>query len=89
MNLLTRFVNVVTLGSSRPVRRLVAYYVLVGVVGFALFHFFPIFDGLLSGDRLQQLAKTPLLLQDGLATGAVQAPTAGLTYVTISSSSTA
>jgi hypothetical protein len=32
---------------------------------------------LLSGERLEQLAKTPLLLQDGLQTGGVQASSAG------------
>jgi hypothetical protein len=79
MDYFKRLINFITLGSSRPVRRLVAYYALLGAVGVVLFHFLPTLDGLLSGERLDQLAKAPLLLQDGLATGQVQAPIAGLT----------
>lgn len=79
MNYVTRLIDFITIGSARPVRRLVAYYVVLGTVGFVLFYFFPVLDGLLSGERLDQLAKTPLLLQDGLTTGAVQAPAADLT----------
>jgi lysylphosphatidylglycerol synthetase-like protein (DUF2156 family) len=78
VNYFTRFIDFITLGSPRPMRRLVAYYVLLGVVGFALFHYFPVLDGLLSGERLDQLSKTPLLLQDALTNGAVQAPVADL-----------
>ena len=75
----SRLIDLLTIGSSRPVRRLAAYYALIGIIGLVLFHFFPVLDGLLSGERLDQLAKTPLLLQDGLATGQVQAPIEGLT----------
>ena len=78
MGFFTRLITYLTLGSSRPIRRLAAYYGLLAVIGFLLFHFVPLFDGLLSGERLAQLAKTPSLLQDGLSTGAVQAPAAGL-----------
>jgi lysylphosphatidylglycerol synthetase-like protein (DUF2156 family) len=65
----TRLIDVITLGSPRPMRRLAAYYALLVIIGLALFHFFPALDGLLSGERLEQLAKTPLLLQDGLQPG--------------------
>jgi hypothetical protein len=78
MDFFTRLINVITLGSPRPVRRLAAYYALLVLISLVLFHFFPVLDGLLSGDRLDQLAKTPVLLQDGLQVGQVQAPTAGL-----------
>ena len=66
MNFFTRLIDVITLGSARPVRRLAAYYALLVLVSLVLFHFFPVLDGLLSGDRLDQLATTPSLLQDGL-----------------------
>jgi Domain of unknown function (DUF4956) len=77
MGYFTRLIDVITLGSPRPMRRLAAYYALLVIIGLALFHFFPALDGLLSGERLEQLANTPLLLQDGLQTGGVQASSAG------------
>ena len=75
MGYLRRLIDFVTLGSSRPLRRLVAYYVLLLLVGWVVLHFFPVLNGLMSGERLAQLAKTPVLLSDGLAPG--QAETAG------------
>ena len=74
-----RLIDVVTLGSPKPVRRLTAYYALLAIVGLALFQFFPVLDGLLTGDRLVEIAKVPSLLQDGLASGQVAAPSADLT----------
>jgi hypothetical protein len=74
MGFIKRMIDLLTLGSVRPMRRLAAYYVVMFVVGFAIFHFFPVLDGLLSGEPLDQLARTPSLLQDGMASGAVQAP---------------
>jgi uncharacterized protein DUF4956 len=78
MGFFTRLIDAITLGSPHPMRRLAAYYTLLAIVGAVLFHFFPVLDGLLSGDRLEQLAKTPVLLQDGLVTGQLQGPTAGV-----------
>jgi hypothetical protein len=78
MSFFTRLMDVITLGSARPVRRLFAYYALLAIAGLLVFHFFPLLDGLLSGERLDQLAKSPSLLQDGLVVGQVQAPIAGL-----------
>lgn len=78
MNVFTRLITMLTLGSHRPIRRLAAYYTVLLVIGLLLFRFVPMLDGLLSGERLAQLAKTPSLLQDGLATGAIQAPMANL-----------
>jgi len=74
-----RLIDVVTLGSPRPVRRLAAYYVLLAIVGLALFQFFPVLDGLLTGDTLVEIAVTPSLLQDGLTSGQIAAPSADLT----------
>ena len=58
MSFFTRMMSIVTLGSSRPIRRLAAYYAVLVVVGLLLFRFVPALDGLLSGERLAQLAKT-------------------------------
>jgi hypothetical protein len=74
----TRLIDIVTLGSARPIRRLAAYYVVLGLIGVVLFYFFPVLDGLLSGERLSQLATTPSLLQDGLAAGQIAAPMSDL-----------
>src|SRR5512143_494035 len=77
MGFFTRMMSYVALGSSRPIRRLAAYYGVLAIVGLLVFHFFPVLDGLLTGDRLDHLAKVPALLQDGLSTGQIQAPAAG------------
>ncbi|HYV96270.1 MAG TPA: DUF4956 domain-containing protein [Gemmatimonadaceae bacterium] len=69
-----KLLDYLTLGSNRPIRRLIAYYAILGGVIFVLTHFFPVMDRLFSGERLDQLAKTPQLLQDGL-TGAGNAAT--------------
>ena len=41
MGFFTRMMSYVTLGSSRPIRRLAAYYALLAIVGFVVFHFLP------------------------------------------------
>jgi hypothetical protein len=75
MGFFTRLISYVTFGSSHPLRRLAAYYAALLIVGFVIFRFVPVLDGLLTGERLARLAQTPSLLQDGLANGgATQAP---------------
>jgi hypothetical protein len=66
MSILKRVLDVFTLGSERPIQRLVAYYTLLAVVVFVLLQLFPAADRLFSGERLAQIASTPMLLQDGL-----------------------
>ena len=78
MDYFQRLISFLTLGSARPVRRLAAYYVLLGALCFALFSAFPGLEGLVSGERLEQLVTTPMLLQDGLATEEAQAVIPGL-----------
>jgi uncharacterized protein DUF4956 len=78
MNLFTRLISMFTLGSARPIRRLAAYYVALAAVGLLLFYLVPVLDGLLSGERLAQLATTPSLLQDGLTRGQIQSPATSL-----------
>lgn len=78
MNIFTRLINFVTLGSDKPMRRLAAYYGVVAIVFLLLYRFFPTIDSVMSGDRLVELAKTPSFLQDGLQAGQVQAPVASI-----------
>lgn len=72
MGFFTRMMSIVTLGSSRPIRRLAAYYAILVIVGLLVYRFVPMLDALLTGDRLDHLAKIPALLQDGLANGQIQ-----------------
>ena len=79
MGFFTRMMSYLTLGSSRPIRRLAAYYALLAIVGVVVFKFFPGLDGLLTGDRLQHLAKAPAaLLRDSISAAQSQAPPADL-----------
>jgi len=72
MGFFTRMMSYLTLGSTHPIRRLAAYYLLLVVVGLLVFRFVPVLDALLTGDRLDHLAKIPALLQDGMTKGAIQ-----------------
>jgi len=79
MSFFTRIMSYLTLGSTRPIRRLAAYYALLAIVGLVVFHFFPVLDGLLTGDRLSHLAKAPAaLLRDSISAAQSQAPPADL-----------
>jgi hypothetical protein len=69
-----RAIDAVTLSSDRPLRRLLAYYVLMGGIFGALLYFFPIVGQLFSGERLEELTRAPQILQDGIASDAFQAP---------------
>lgn len=66
---LKRFIDLITLGSDRPLRRLAAYYGVIGVIVALLVYFVPGVGSMLTGEPLDQLAKTPSLLQDGLGSG--------------------
>jgi hypothetical protein len=73
-----RAIDTVTLGSDRPIRRLMAYYLILGGIYAALLYFFPIVGQIASGERLEELTQTPQVLQDGLASGQFQLPTTQL-----------
>jgi hypothetical protein len=73
-----RVIDTVTLGSDRPIRRLLAYYVVLGGVFAALLYFFPVVRQLFSGERLEELTQAPAILQDGLTSDQFQAPAAKL-----------
>jgi len=58
-----------TMGSDRPIRRLIAYYLFLGIVLFLLAYFFPTTDRLLLGKGLTEATTatdTGAILQDGL-----------------------
>jgi hypothetical protein len=69
-----RLIDFITLGSERPVRRLIAYYVILALATTALVYLFPPADQLFSGERLEQLTQGGgQVLQDGLdRSGGVQ-----------------
>ena len=61
-----RLLDIFTLGSERPIRRLIAYYTILAMIVFGLLQLFPVADRLFSGERLAEIASTPMLLEDGL-----------------------
>ena len=61
-----RLLDVFTLGSKYPIQRLIAYYTVLALVVYGLLQFFPVVDRLFSGERLAEIASTPMLLEDGL-----------------------
>src|SRR4026207_882289 len=71
MSFFRRLIDFITLGSDRPILRLVAYYTALALVTAVAFHFFPIVNQLFTGERLKELSsqETPQLLKDGLKAG--------------------
>jgi hypothetical protein len=65
-----RFIDFITLGSPRPMRRLIAYYAVLALVIYLIHRFVPVADQLLSGRSSQGMggmtAKGSKLLKDGL-----------------------
>jgi hypothetical protein len=74
MGFFKRLIDIMTLGSDRPIRRLVAYYIVLAVVTWALLYFFPAVDRLFSGEWVDELTAAHQLLQDALTTGQTAAP---------------
>jgi hypothetical protein len=72
MPVLKQIIDVVA-QSDRPVRRLIAYYVFVGLIVLALAYFIPSVGHLLSGKGLEASPNTTQLLQDGLSKKATHA----------------
>jgi hypothetical protein len=75
MPIVKRAIDFVTLGSERPARRLLAYYLIVGVVVSGLLYLFPFMNLLFTGERLSELTGSRILT-DALPTAAtaVQMP---------------
>lgn len=60
------FIDFLTLGSDRPVRRLVAYYTLIAVIYAAVLYFIPPANQAIVGDDVGVPASGSVLLEDGL-----------------------
>ena len=59
--------DVLALGSDKSIRRLLAYYLILAAVVFALFQFVPAAAHLFKGDSYTAFAGSSNLLQDGLS----------------------
>lgn len=66
MAMLKRLIDVVTLGSERPLRRLVAYYAILVAALAVLLYVYPGTNALLTGSDAASASAAPQLLQDGL-----------------------
>ena len=74
MRFFTRLIDFFTMGSDRPVLRLVAYYIVVVGLTVALVYAFPVLDHLFTGERLEELTSAPQVLQDGLRSDQFEPP---------------
>src|SRR5687768_14574009 len=82
MRSLSQVIDVLTLGSDRPIRRLIAYYLFLFGVLYLLQYFIPQTDNLLMGKGLdaRTIPTGPIVLQDGLS--GAPATTAGAGEIT-------
>lgn len=67
MGFFKKLMDMLTLGSDRPVRRLVAYYVILAGLIVALVQLFPVVDRVFGGQTAAEVLKAPQTMQDGLA----------------------
>lgn len=68
MGYFKRLIDIFTLGSDRPLRRLLAYYTVLAIVVVLLLHFVPFFDRMVSGEHVKTIVD-PNVLQDALTGG--------------------
>ncbi len=68
MGFFKRLIDFLTLGSDRPVRRLFAYYMVLGGVIYLLIKFVPVADRTFGGTTERETAGASQVLQDGLGT---------------------
>ena len=68
MGFFKRLIDLITLRTERPMRRLLAYYLVLLVVIVALSYAFPVVDRMFTGAEGEIVAATPELLQDGTVT---------------------
>jgi hypothetical protein len=74
MGAFKRLIDFITLGSPRPMRRLLAYYAVLALVVYLIYKFVPQADHLLSGESVRGMtAKGSKLLKDGLDAAAAPA----------------
>ncbi len=77
MPVLASIIDVFTRGSDRPVRRLIAYYLFLGLIAFGLALAFPPLREMLAGKKLEGVPGGAKALQDGLTGGAAGSPLFG------------
>ncbi|MGH7657364.1 MAG: hypothetical protein ACREL6_03950, partial [Gemmatimonadales bacterium] len=75
MRFLSKLIDLATIGSQSPVRRLIAYYVVLIGVTTALVMLVPQLGVMFSGERLEELTSTPRILEDGLSMDQFSSPT--------------
>ena len=66
MGFFKKMIDFFTLGSDRPVRRLLAYYLVLAAVVGALMYFFPVVDHVIGSAQLDQAVSGSQVLRDGL-----------------------
>ncbi|MBC7893969.1 MAG: DUF4956 domain-containing protein [Cytophagaceae bacterium] len=66
MSIFRSVIDTFTLGSERPIRRLLAYYAILASLGALVFWLWPAAGALLFDEATQAATETPYLLQDGL-----------------------
>jgi len=66
MGFFKKLIDVFTLGSAHPVRRLIGYYLILAAVAVTLASFFPSVDRMFGGETAVGLVRLPQTLQDGL-----------------------
>ena len=76
MPVLREMIDVITMKSDRPVRRLVAYYIIVAVVVFGLAYFFPRQIASIAAKGLGDVPEGPTVLTDALSAS----PTASVSF---------
>jgi hypothetical protein len=69
MGFFKRLIDIFTLGSDHPVRRLIGYYLVLAVVVVALATFVPAIDRMFGGESALTLVRLPQGLQNGLGAG--------------------
>ena len=67
MGIFKRLIDVLTLGSDRPIRRLLAYYVALAAVLLLVFQYIPSANELIKGNHVKTLTSNAQVLQDGLS----------------------
>src|SRR5674476_746494 len=67
MELFKRLIDMLTLGSDKPLRRLLAYYLILAAVVLLIFHFVPSVNFMVRGGHADTASANSQLLQDGLA----------------------
>jgi hypothetical protein len=78
MDFFKRMIDFFTLGSDRPVRRLVAYYLVLGAVVGTLMYFFPVVDQVIGSAELDEAVTGSQVLVDGLQADTIRGVDAAL-----------